>query len=187
MSTGESAKLTVYTSAETHTWVQKAADLFGLGTDAIRWIEVDDEQRMRMDRLRERIAADREAGFRPFIVIGTGGRWRRARWTRCPRSPPVPDRGIVVPRGRRVRCAGRARAGGAAGACRVRRGGFRRRGPAQVAVCAARGGVRARPRAGGAARRVLVSPVVLPLPRTARIRRSTFTSGGRRTRGASVR
>jgi len=73
MATGESAKLTVYTSAETHTWVQKATDLFGLGTDAIRWIEVDDERRMRMDRLRERIAADRQAGFRPFIVIGTGG------------------------------------------------------------------------------------------------------------------
>ena len=32
----------VYTSAETHTWVQKAAELFGLGGDAIRWIEVDD-------------------------------------------------------------------------------------------------------------------------------------------------
>ena len=73
MSAGESAKLTVYTSAETHTWVQKAADLFGLGTDAIRWIEVDDERRMRMDRLRERITADRKAGFRPFLVIGTGG------------------------------------------------------------------------------------------------------------------
>jgi aromatic-L-amino-acid decarboxylase len=73
MTSGDSAKLTVYTSAETHTWIQKAADLFGLGTDAIRWIEVDGERRMRMDRLRERIAADRTAGFRPFIVIGTGG------------------------------------------------------------------------------------------------------------------
>jgi len=73
MTTGDSAKLTVYTSAETHTWVQKAADLFGLGTDAIRWIEVDDERRMRMDRLRERLADDRKAGFHPFLVIGTGG------------------------------------------------------------------------------------------------------------------
>jgi glutamate/tyrosine decarboxylase-like PLP-dependent enzyme len=70
---GDAAKLTVYTSAETHTWVQKAADLFGLGTDAIRWIEVDADQRMRMDRLRERVASDRQAGFRPFLVIGTGG------------------------------------------------------------------------------------------------------------------
>ena len=70
---GEAAKLTVYASAETHTWLQKAADLFGLGTDAIRWIEVDSAQRMRVDRLRERIEADRRAGFRPFLVVGTGG------------------------------------------------------------------------------------------------------------------
>jgi glutamate/tyrosine decarboxylase-like PLP-dependent enzyme len=63
----------VYTSAETHTWIQKASELFGLGADAVRWIEVDDGQRMRMDRLRERIAEDRRAGYRPFMVIGTGG------------------------------------------------------------------------------------------------------------------
>ena len=33
--------LTVYVSEETHTWIQKAADLFGLGLQAIRWIPVD--------------------------------------------------------------------------------------------------------------------------------------------------
>ena len=73
MAAGDAAKLTLYTSAETHTWVQKAAELFGLGADAIRWIEIDGEQRMRMDRLRERVAEDRRAGFLPFLVIGTGG------------------------------------------------------------------------------------------------------------------
>jgi glutamate/tyrosine decarboxylase-like PLP-dependent enzyme len=73
MSAGDIAKLTLYTSAETHTWVQKAAELFGLGADAIRWIEVDGQQRMRMDRLRERMAEDRRAGFLPFLVVGTGG------------------------------------------------------------------------------------------------------------------
>ena len=67
------SKLTVYTSAETHTWVQKASELFGLGGDAVRWVETDSAQRMRLDRLRERIAEDRRAGYRPLMVIGTGG------------------------------------------------------------------------------------------------------------------
>ena len=38
--------LLVYASRETHTWIQKAADITGLGTDAIRWIGVDERQRM---------------------------------------------------------------------------------------------------------------------------------------------
>jgi aromatic-L-amino-acid/L-tryptophan decarboxylase len=65
--------LHVYGSAETHTWIQKAADLFGLGTEAIRWIDTDDEQRMLVPALRERIAADREAGGVPLLVVGTAG------------------------------------------------------------------------------------------------------------------
>src|SRR5690242_2522162 len=49
--------LRVYASAETHTWLQKAADLSGLGTAAIRWIPVDAAQRMDVDALRRTIAA----------------------------------------------------------------------------------------------------------------------------------
>ncbi|MEJ2196190.1 MAG: pyridoxal-dependent decarboxylase, partial [Ignavibacteriaceae bacterium] len=37
LSSDASKRLLVYASSETHTWIQKAADLFGLGTDAIRW------------------------------------------------------------------------------------------------------------------------------------------------------
>jgi glutamate/tyrosine decarboxylase-like PLP-dependent enzyme len=65
--------LVVYASAETHTWIQKAADLFGLGTDAIRWIAVDHQQRMRTSELRRQIADDRARGDRPFLVVGTAG------------------------------------------------------------------------------------------------------------------
>ena len=63
----------VYVSEETHAWVQKAADLFGLGTDAIRWIATDDGHRMRVDRLRESLRADRAAGDTPIMVVGTAG------------------------------------------------------------------------------------------------------------------
>jgi glutamate/tyrosine decarboxylase-like PLP-dependent enzyme len=65
--------LVVYASIETHTWIQKAADLFGLGTDAIRWIPTDAAQRMRTDLLRERIREDLARGDRPIMVVGTAG------------------------------------------------------------------------------------------------------------------
>jgi len=65
--------LRVYASEGTHTWIQKACDLFGLGTDAIRWIPTDWAQRMRADLLRERIRKDLARGDRPIMVVGTAG------------------------------------------------------------------------------------------------------------------
>jgi glutamate/tyrosine decarboxylase-like PLP-dependent enzyme len=69
----DARRLTAYVSAQTHTWIQKAADVCGLGADGIRWIETDHSGRMRLDRLREQILADREAGRLPFLVVGTAG------------------------------------------------------------------------------------------------------------------
>jgi aromatic-L-amino-acid decarboxylase len=66
-------RLRVYASAETHTWIQKAADLSGLGTASIRWIPTDAEQRMDVAALRQAIAADVAAGDRPLLVAGTAG------------------------------------------------------------------------------------------------------------------
>jgi glutamate/tyrosine decarboxylase-like PLP-dependent enzyme len=68
-----SAPLRVYASSETHTWIQKAADLFGLGTDAIRWIPADAHQRMDVVLLERQIVADREHGDVPLLVAGTAG------------------------------------------------------------------------------------------------------------------
>src|SRR5687767_6594315 len=70
---GMSQPLRVYGSAETHTWIQKAADLSGLGTSSIRWIPTDDDQRMNVAALREQIDRDAEAGEIPFLVVGTAG------------------------------------------------------------------------------------------------------------------
>jgi glutamate/tyrosine decarboxylase-like PLP-dependent enzyme len=68
-----SGPLLAYGSMETHTWIQKAADLFGLGTDAIRWIPIDAEQRMDVAALEQQIAVDRNNGGVPFLVVGTAG------------------------------------------------------------------------------------------------------------------
>jgi glutamate/tyrosine decarboxylase-like PLP-dependent enzyme len=66
-------RLRVYASAETHTWIQKAADLAGLGTSSIRWIPTDAGLRMDVASLRSQIDMDAAAGDIPFIVVGTAG------------------------------------------------------------------------------------------------------------------
>ncbi|MBI4760211.1 MAG: pyridoxal phosphate-dependent decarboxylase family protein [Chloroflexota bacterium] len=66
-------RLRVYCSKETHTWVQKAADISGIGTENIRWIPTREDLSMDTVQLQNQIRADKEAGDRPFIVIGTAG------------------------------------------------------------------------------------------------------------------
>jgi len=66
-------KLRVYGSTETHTWIQKAADLSGLGTASIRWIGTDHKQRMNVEALRGQIETDRAEGDVPCLVVGTAG------------------------------------------------------------------------------------------------------------------
>jgi glutamate/tyrosine decarboxylase-like PLP-dependent enzyme len=65
--------LRVYGSTETHTWIQKAADLSGIGEEAVRWIPVKRDQTMDLDALRKQVDADKAAGDRPFLVVGTAG------------------------------------------------------------------------------------------------------------------
>lgn len=67
------SRFRIYASAETHTWLQKAADLSGVGTDAIRWIPTNDDLRMDLTALRQAMAADRAAGERAMMVVGTAG------------------------------------------------------------------------------------------------------------------
>ena len=70
---GTGARLLAYASTETHTWLQKAADLFGLGTDSIRWIPVARDCRMRVPELVAAIEKDKADGARPFLVVGSAG------------------------------------------------------------------------------------------------------------------
>ncbi len=69
----DARQLRVYGSAGTHTWIQKAADLSGLGTASMRWIETDDRGRIDVSALDARIRADVAAGDVPAVVIGTAG------------------------------------------------------------------------------------------------------------------
>ncbi|HVF38502.1 MAG TPA: aminotransferase class V-fold PLP-dependent enzyme [Gemmatimonadaceae bacterium] len=63
----------IYASVEAHTWVQKASDMIGIGSNAVHLVSVDERQAMNTSDLRDMIARDRAEGFTPFIVIGTAG------------------------------------------------------------------------------------------------------------------
>jgi glutamate/tyrosine decarboxylase-like PLP-dependent enzyme len=63
----------MYCSQETHTWIQKAADILGLGTDSIRWITTNQYLQIDTQALRKQIAEDLGAGDHPFLVVGTAG------------------------------------------------------------------------------------------------------------------
>jgi aromatic-L-amino-acid/L-tryptophan decarboxylase len=70
---GGGRELVAYASRETHTWIQKAADICGLGTNAIRWIDTTPDLRMDVDALARAVDADVAAGRLPFLVVGTAG------------------------------------------------------------------------------------------------------------------
>ncbi|MCB8882333.1 cytochrome D ubiquinol oxidase subunit I [Acidisoma cellulosilytica] len=67
------ARLTAYASTGVHRCVPDALDMAGIGSDALRQIPVGPDFGMDLDALRHAIAADRAAGFTPFLVIGTAG------------------------------------------------------------------------------------------------------------------
>lgn len=68
-----SRRLLVYSSRETHTWLEKAVELFGLGASAIRWVKTGADQQMDVKDLEELVVADRASGHFPFMVVGTAG------------------------------------------------------------------------------------------------------------------
>jgi glutamate/tyrosine decarboxylase-like PLP-dependent enzyme len=63
----------MYVSKESHHSFIKAARASGIGTDAVRVIPVDQDLKMLIPALEDAIAADREAGLAPFLVVGTAG------------------------------------------------------------------------------------------------------------------
>src|SRR5215216_5538106 len=65
--------LTVYASSEVHSCNQKAVELLGIGNKQFRKIPVNDDFTMNVPALKQAIAEDRAAGYRPICVIGSAG------------------------------------------------------------------------------------------------------------------
>jgi glutamate/tyrosine decarboxylase-like PLP-dependent enzyme len=66
-------RLAMYMSHETHVVSVRAADMLGLGSGAVRTLDVDDGYRLRVDRLRHAIRRDRDEGVVPFAVVASAG------------------------------------------------------------------------------------------------------------------
>jgi aromatic-L-amino-acid decarboxylase len=70
---GADGKLVAYVSTQTHSSVEKAVKIAGLGRQNLRLIEVDERFAMRPDALARQIDADRRAGLVPCFVAATIG------------------------------------------------------------------------------------------------------------------
>ena len=70
---GCDGKLVAYCSTQTHSSVEKAVRIAGLGSDNLRQIEVDENFAMRAAALERQIGADRKSGLVPCFVCATVG------------------------------------------------------------------------------------------------------------------
>ena len=70
---GEPAPLIVYTSAQSHSSIEKAALLAGFGRENLRLVAHDAEFAMRPDALEEAVSADLAAGRKPCAIVATTG------------------------------------------------------------------------------------------------------------------
>jgi glutamate/tyrosine decarboxylase-like PLP-dependent enzyme len=66
-------RATAYASRETHTWIEKAMDMFGFPADALRSIDADSSGRLQLEDLKERLSADVSNGRIPVAVVGNAG------------------------------------------------------------------------------------------------------------------
>jgi len=70
---GCDGKLVAYASTQTHSSLEKAAMIAGIGVENLRLIEVDGNFAMKPEVLAQQIDADRHAGLTPFFVCATVG------------------------------------------------------------------------------------------------------------------
>jgi len=70
---GGNGRLVAYASTQTHSSLEKAAMIAGIGTDNLRLIEVDEKFAMRPDALAKQVETDRAKGLMPCFVCATVG------------------------------------------------------------------------------------------------------------------
>jgi aromatic-L-amino-acid decarboxylase len=70
---GCDGRLIAYCSTQTHSSIEKAVKIAGIGAENLRHIEVDDFFAMRPEALQHQIEADVQAGLIPFFVCATAG------------------------------------------------------------------------------------------------------------------
>ena len=66
-------KMVLYASEEAHSSIQKAVELLGLGSEALRLLPVNDFFQIDIEKLHEAIIKDLQEGFTPFCVVGAAG------------------------------------------------------------------------------------------------------------------
>lgn len=70
---GGNGRLVAYASTQTHSSLEKAAMISGIGTDNLRLIAVDEKFAMKPDALDKQVQADVAAGLTPCFVCATVG------------------------------------------------------------------------------------------------------------------
>lgn len=66
-------RLVAYASEEAHVTIARAADMLGLGTEAVRAVPVNERFEMDVAALQDAIERDVAAGLEPFVVVATAG------------------------------------------------------------------------------------------------------------------
>ncbi|HEY6768924.1 MAG TPA: pyridoxal-dependent decarboxylase [Candidatus Sulfotelmatobacter sp.] len=87
---GCDGRLVIYASTQTHSSLEKAAMISGIGRDNLRLIEVDNKFAMRPDALARQINADKQAEMVPCFVCATVGT------TSSNAMDPIPEIGRVA-------------------------------------------------------------------------------------------
>ncbi len=70
---GVQRRMVVYVSDGGHHCLERSVELLGIGSENLRWIESDDECRIKLSSLKAAINEDKKAGYLPFCIIGNAG------------------------------------------------------------------------------------------------------------------